>query len=135
MSDSKNGFFASLGKHRFIMAALVAVGAALIIVGVVTTHPSDDDSRTEYERALEERVERLCLSVAGVDEANVLVTVDSAPNESATRYYTTETSPSVRGVALVVTRGDDPAIRQTLTELVASSLGIPTSRVSVAPCK
>ena len=133
MSETPNGFLASLGRHKFIMAALLAVGAILLAVGLIGSRTSSGDSRTQYERALEERVERLCLSVAGIDEASILVTVDGG--ESSSRYYGEETTPAVRGVALVVTRGDDPDMRRIVPELVASSLGIPTSRVSVAPCK
>ena len=135
MPEKTQGFLASLGKHRFIMAALLAVGAALIAVGVLGRSAHNADERTEYERTLEERVERLCLSVAGIDEANALVTVDGVPGEIASRYYAASDAPTVRGVALVVTRGDDPEVARRVTELVASSLGIATSRVSVAPCK
>ena len=135
MPDRSQGFFASLGKHKLIMAALLAVGAVLLAVGLLGRSTDVSDERTGYERTLEERVERLCLSVAGIDEAKALVTVEGAVGESASRYYGAEADPTVRGVALVVTRGDDPAVAKRLTELIASSLGIPTSRVSVAPCK
>ena len=134
MPDNQRGFFASLGKHRFVMAGLLAVGAVLIAVGVFGSQSSTGDERTEYERALEERVTRLCLSVSGIDEASALVTVDGDLGESASRYGGGDVL-TVRGAALVVTRGDDPDVRRTVTELVAASLGIPTSRVSVAACK
>lgn len=135
MPETKKGFLASLGKHKFIMAALLLVGAALIAVGVLGKDASTDDERTRYERALEERVEQLCLSVEGVEDARALITVDGALGESPSRYYSTSETPSVRGAAIVVTNGGDPKVVRRVTELVASSLGIPTSRVSVAPFK
>ena len=135
MPEGSKSFLASLGKHKFIMAALLAVGAALIAVGLLGRSTDVADERTEYERTLEERVERLCLSVSGIEEAKALVTVEGSFGENALRYPAANDAPSVRGVALVVTRGDDPAVARRVTELVASSLGIATSRVSVAPCK
>ena len=133
MPETKNGLFASLGKHRFIMAALLAFGAALIAFALLGAGTPSDDERTRYEKTLEDRLEKLCLSVAGVDEAKVLVTVDGSFGENTSRYFAANSQPTVRGAAVVVSRGDDPALRRTVTELVASSLGIPTSRVSVAP--
>lgn len=135
MPETKKGFLASLGKHKYVMAALLAVGAVLIALGLFGTASSSDDALTRYERTLEERLEGLCLSVAGIDEAKALVTVEGSAGDGASLYNSPEQAPAVRGVALVVTRGDEPAVKQRITELVASSLGIPTSRVSVAPCK
>ena len=131
-------FLASLGKHKFVIAALLAVGVLLIIVGGASSRsadaPSDGDVRDDYERALEERLTALCLRVEGIDEAAVLVTADGESADGA--YYSAQAAiPTVRGVAAVVTRGDDPAVRRTIVELISASLGIPTNRVSVAPCK
>ena len=131
------GFLASLGKHKLIMAAIAAVGVLLIVVGSVSSRGASSattDTRGDYERALEERLTALCLSVEGIDEATVLVTADEAIADS--RYYSaSDASLTVRGVAAVVTRGDDAAVKRMLTELISASLGIPTNHVSVAPCK
>ena len=133
-------FFSSLGKHKFIMIALLAVGAALIIIASASSKGENssqsDGARGEYERSLEARLTALCLSVEGIEEATVLVTADTSNDQSRAQYYSSPSAePTVRGVAAVVTNGDDPVIKKTLTELISASLGLPTNRVSVAPCK
>lgn len=148
MENSKESFLAALGKHKFVMAGLLVIGVVLIIAGSIGSSGSGDSRTTsseptDYESTLERRLEELCLSVAGIDRAKVFVTVDSGTGSSGatgvfgTSSYRTgeEVTPTVRGVAAVVTRGDDANVKKTLTELIASSLGIPTNRVSIAPCK
>lgn len=136
MEGSKKGLFDSLGRHKYVMAALIALGAVLIAAGLISSKDgSSGDALTKYERSLEERVEQMCLCVEGIEKARVLVTVDADVGENASRYYAEQRAPAVRGVAAVVTGGADPAVRRTVTELIASSLGIPTSRVSVAEYK
>lgn len=144
MENSKESFLTALGKHKFVMAGLLAIGILLIIAGSLGA--KDDSSvqtnePTDYESMLERRLEELCLSVAGINEAKILVTVDKtsydASKSSVSSPYRADdnTLPTVRGVAAVVTNGDDASVKKTLTELIASSLGIPTNRVSVARCK
>ena len=132
-------FLASLGKHKLVMGAFLAVGVLLIIIGGASSLGGETqagDARGDYERELEKRLTALCLSVEGIDEATVLVTADDELAGGASRYYSAQTAlPKVRGVAAVVTRGGDADVRRTLIELISASLGIPTSRVSVAPCK
>lgn len=151
MENSKESFLAALGKHKFVMAGLLVIGVVLIIAGSIGSSGSGGDrttsgETTDYESTLERRLEELCLSVAGIDRAKVFVTVDSGTGSTGssgatgvfgTSSYRTgeEATPTVRGVAAVVTRGDDANVKKTLTELIASSLGIPTNRVSIAPCK
>lgn len=144
MEKSKESFLTALGKHKFVMAGLLIIGIVLIIAGSLGTkdnNTSESYEPTDYESMLERRLEELCLSVVGINEAKILVTVDkaaySASNGSLTSSYRAEdnTLPTVRGVAAVVTDGDNASVKKTLTELIASSLGIPTSRVSIAPCK
>ena len=144
MENPKESFLTALGKHKFIMAGLLIIGIVLIIAGSLGTKDDQDIETyepTDYESMLERRLEELCLRVEGINEAKLLVTVDKAASGaskgSVTSSYRVEdnTLPSVRGVAAVVTNGDDASVKKTLTELIASSLGIPTNRVSIAPCK
>lgn len=144
MENSKESFLAALGRHKFVMAALLAVGIVLIVVGSLSTNDEGTTQTYElsdYGSTLERRLEELCLRVEGINEATVLVTVDKEPSGtkkgSVTSPYRAEdnTLPAVRGVAAVVTNGDDASVKKTLTELISSALAIPTNRVSIAPCK
>lgn len=143
MENSKESFFGALGRHRFVMAGLLIIGVVLIIAGSIGSgrnEPAKSDIPADYESRLERRLEELCMSVAGIDRVKILVTVEGTQGTSGsfgTSSYRTgcDTYPTVRGVAAVVTNGDDATVKKTLTELISSSLGIPSNRVSVAPFK
>ena len=105
-----------------------------------------------YTENLEERIASLCREVNGINEAHVLLTLDGGSEfvyaetgENTARDYVIlqgteengavlvkEIYPKIRGVAVVCTRGDDSAVRLTVTELLAAALGIPTSSIRVA---
>ncbi|MBQ8400343.1 MAG: stage III sporulation protein AG, partial [Clostridia bacterium] len=110
-----------------------------------------------YTEMLEERITSLCTSVSGVQEATVLLTLESGSEyvyaqntttgsdtsgawdyviiqqgEGEEAVMVTEIYPKVRGVAVVCTGGDSAIVRQTITELLSASLGISTNRIRVA---
>lgn len=151
------------GKHRYIMLILLAAGLILLCVPTAVTScrnrntPTEEvDSQTKYERQCEERIEELCLSLAGIDNAKALVTLertsekiyaqntqsrsDGATVQSSGEYPASalllgEEYPKVRGVAVAVTDGDSPEVQKKVVELVSSALGVPTSKVAVAAAK
>lgn len=151
-------------KHRLIMLGLLAVGIVLIILGTTLSSEKSDEGNTavsadnysSYERDLEARIESICLSVAGIDSAKALVTLerttekiyaqntksvsDQNSSQSSGEYPASalllgEEYPTVRGVAVVVTGGERAEVKKILTEIISSSLGIPTNRIAVAPSK
>lgn len=110
-----------------------------------------------YTEILEERITALCTSISGVQEATVLLTLESGSEyvyaqntttagsdtgawdyviiqqgEGEEAVMVTEIYPRVRGVAVVCTGGDSAAVRQTITELLSASLGISSNRIRVA---
>ncbi len=110
-----------------------------------------------YTEILEQRITALCTSISGVQEATVLLTLESGSeyvyaqntttsgsNTGAWDYViiqqgegeeavmVTEIYPRVRGVAVVCTGGDSAAVQQTITELLSASLGISSNRIRVA---
>lgn len=151
------------GKHRYIMLALLAAGLILLAVPTVitscqnrTTDTTENETQTQYERECEERIEDLCLSLAGIDNAKALVTLerttekiyaqntqsrsDGSVIQSSGEYPASalllgEEYPKVRGVAVAVTGGDNPEVQKKVIDLVSSALGIPTSKVAVAASK
>ncbi|MBQ8523700.1 MAG: hypothetical protein IJ457_03670 [Clostridia bacterium] len=114
---------------------------------------------TTYTERLEDRIRKLCSSVRGVGDVSVLVTLDCGSefvyadnrneqmNESGSSYSSdyliiddkdgsspvtvTEIYPKIRGIALVCDGGDDPKIRQKLTDLLSAALGISSGRISI----
>ena len=101
-----------------------------------------------YESALERELEALCEAVSGVSDATVMVSFESGysvhyekdgdgdptvvgSGSYAEALYDTVKPPTVAGVGIVCRGGNDPVPCRTLTELVSTTLGIPSSRVFI----
>jgi len=149
-----------LQKHWLALPGMLL--GILLLVWSNLTPQNHTASATEYSvqyytEILEQRIADLCTSVNGIQEATVLLTLDSgseyvyaqnttaAPNNTGAWDYViihqdegeeavmvTEIYPKVRGVAVVCTGGDSAAVRQTITELLSASLGISSNRIRVA---
>ena len=102
-----------------------------------------------YRQALEDELETICESVAGVSQAEVMVTlgsghrviyvtdekgeVETTGTGSAQQpVYRTVQPPLVEGVGIVCRGGDDPHVQRALTDLISTTLGISSNRVFVA---
>ena len=113
-----------------------------------------------YTEALEKRIENLCLTIHGVYEAKVLLTLDCGTEyvyaqkiqQSGTGEnlnYTTdyiilhhsnddntaqvmEIYPKIRGIAVVCTGGETIQTKQTIIDLLSAALGISSNRIKVA---
>ncbi len=110
-----------------------------------------------YTEELEQRITALCTSITGIEQAAVLLTLENgsefvyarngdsqsdggqswdymilSQGDGEDPLLMTEIYPKVRGVAVVCTGGNTPAVQQTVTELLSASLGIPTHRIKVA---
>lgn len=152
--------FKEIGIKKIVLAVMgVALGATLMLAGNFGGNKSE--SRTEEEDATraevyrvqtEDRVRALCESVKGVDGVRVMVTlsggyrteyaedargecltVGSGSSERA--VIRSVGAPEIVGVGIVCRGAEDPEIQKTLTELVASSLGIGANRVVITDGK
>jgi hypothetical protein len=154
-------FLRAKGKLWLLVGGVVA-GVFLLLVGggVGTERKSTDTSDTEaliyedaedlaaYEKRLESELGAMCESVAGVGQAEVMVTLGSGcrvvyvtdeNGEIATTgtgsaqraVYRTLQPPTVVGVGVVCKGGDNPHVQRALTDLISTTLGITTNRVFV----
>ena len=138
---------------RFALPITLAA-IALILLALPKGGGSDEARLTSVllSDELEEKIEDLCRSIDGVGYAKALVTLDTSeeyvyaydserngdyvkittvsPGDGGIGLYVI--SPRVRGVGIVCTDGDRPQMKKTVVELVASALGIDTSKISVA---
>lgn len=94
-----------------------------------------------YTNEIEEKIENFLLNVDGIRNVNVIVTLDSinttsnsdnsllniTNNRDNSHYF----YPTVRGVAIACTNGDNDEIKNKITRLVSSYLGIPTNRIEI----
>lgn len=136
--------------NRIIMIAAAAAGVMLLIFGgfVGTDDREQSNTYTDvgfYTEYLEERIKKLCLSVDGITEAEVFLTVDCSSEyiygeggdylilsggEEAVMLC--EIYPRVRGIAVVCTGGSRAAVRETVTRLLSAALDLPSSKIEVA---
>ncbi|MCR5682696.1 MAG: hypothetical protein K6G29_09635 [Clostridiales bacterium] len=121
-------------RNRWILLLLALMGAALLLLGGLLGDRGGASS--DYAGYLEERARNLCLSIDGVEEAEVFLTLDepAAKTVSAGMFGDSGESvtPGVRGIAVVCTGGDLPRVRATVTELLSAALAVPTNHIRVA---
>ena len=104
----------------------------------------DSGYYTEY---LEDRIRKLCLSMEGISEVSVLLTLDCSSEYvyGAVGDYlivkkdggeqplvVREIYPRIRGIAVVCTGGDIPRVQERVTELLSAALGISSAKIKVA---
>ena len=100
-----------------------------------------------YRERTEKELEALCEAADGVSDVRVLVTLSGGyethyvddsgktvtvgSGSGETALFSHLSPPAVAGVGIVCRGGHDPAVQQTLTELVSAALGIPRNRVYI----
>ena len=126
------------GRNGWILALLALMGILLFLLGGVLGKGEKRAGSADYAGYLENRVRELCLSIDGVGEAEVFLTLCEDPETAAAVSSgvfggeKTSVYPSVRGIAVVCMGGDSPRLRETVTRLISAALGIPTNRIRVA---
>lgn len=142
-------------KHKKEAAALLVslVGICLILFGGAggdaKKSASSKDDVGYYTEYLEKKIADTVKSIGGIEEAHVLLTLDSSSEyvygESTSSDYIIlekgeeavllhEIYPTVRGIAVVCTGGELPRIRETVSELISAATGVPISKIKVAGC-
>ena len=134
-----------------VLATLAGVALIVFSNGDIKNKQEPSDTVSYYSQELERRVIELILCVEGVDRAAVLITLEDAGETvyaqdqlSASREYVLytnsegeeglrlkEINPTVRGVAVVCTNGDNVTVKEKITSILSSALGIPTNRITV----
>ena len=145
----------------WILVGGVLLGVLLLLLGNGGEIESGGDSAEEsgllcesaadlaaYRKGLEDELESLCESVAGVGHAEVMVTLGSGhrviyvtddKGEVKTTgtggakqpVYRTVQPPLIEGVGIVCRGGDNPHVQRALTDLISTTLGIAANRVCV----
>ena len=133
-------------KNKIIISSLVVLGILLIAIGSFDLPNKKDNSPNLYTQALEEKIEIFLKNVDGINEAKVILTLDTsnenvyAQNSNGLDYILTndgkpisitEIYPTVRGVAVACTGGDRDDIKIKVTELISAYLGISSNRIKI----
>lgn len=134
------------------------LGVVLLLLGSfggeseTTAEPDSISAREEelvlYEARMEKELELLVESVAGVGDAEILLSFESGYTVRYTKdntggaatigtgsheqaLFSTVVPPVVSGVGVVCRGGNSPAVQKTLTDLLSTALGIPSNRVYI----
>lgn len=144
-----------LKKHKNIIfiSVLVLIGVLLIILSSFdcsSDEKTEDFSSIDYTRELEGKIEAFLKKVDGIKEAKVVITLDSsvqkiyAQNENNLSYIlsgngtpitVTELAPTIRGVGVACTNGDNDYVKMQITELLSCYLGISSNKIKIVPIK
>ena len=144
-------------KSIIIIGACALLGVLLIILSGFFTEKSTADtdslSYEEYTSELERKIENFLLSIKGIKKAHVVVTLDTsnehvyAQNQSTYDFFTinsnngespvhiTDIYPTVRGIAISCTDGDNSDVKMRITKLISAYLGISTNRIEIVSIK
>ncbi len=138
-------------KGKWSLLLLLVLGLGLLLIGGLGGRSEETDSAADteaYRAQLTGEVEALLSEVRGVGDVRVLLTLEAGESrvyaEGATGGTLTaggeailveSRPPRVLGVAVVCTGGGDPAVREEITSLLSSSLGVGTHKVKVSAKK
>lgn len=105
-------------------------------------------SFSEYEDVLEKRLAEMISKISGSSSVSVMVVIESSyksdiaerngnytlirtENGEQAGLVLSETAPTVRGVAVICSNGDDPTIQKKIITMLSSLLNIPTAHIFV----
>jgi len=155
------------GILKILTVALIA-GAILLLIGSFATSDSENDDVNntldtnadridfyEYKRGLEEEIESLCSTVAGIGYVNAVTFFDemggtvyaqntqSNGTQQKNEYviigggsnshalYIGESLPHLSGIGIACNTGGDISKRNELVALLSAAYGLPMSRIYV----
>ena len=127
-----------LTDRRFVRGAVIAASAAvllLLISSFIDLTPEMSTADTEsYTAQLKDQLLRIVSRIDGVGEAEIFLTMDNAGENVYLKNSDTKTKsiePTVRGVVIVCSGGDDPVVVQRVLGAVTRSLSISSDRVCI----
>ena len=127
-----------LTDRRFIRGAVIAAVAAvmlLLITSFVDLTPDVNTADAEgYTARLKDQLLGIVSRIDGVGEAEIFLTMDNAGENVYLKNSDTKTKsiePTVRGVVIVCSGGDDPVVVQRVLGAVTRSLSISSDRVCI----
>lgn len=121
-------------RNKIIISSLVIIGIILLLVGSCNSENDKDKyslNVDEYTRAQENKIEDFLTKVYGVKEAKVILTLDTISTNNTSSANSKETLPSIRGVAVACTNGNNSETQKQITELLCAYLGISSNRIKI----
>ena len=154
---SRKPWLVLLGAALGVLLLLFGSGSSLTGTGGKTAEASESKKNeiVEYQAHLEERVEELCESVAGVGNVSAVVTLAGGfelvyatelhgededyvilgSGSAASGLLLQQKAPQIVGIGIVCSGAQSDAVRNELILLVSASFDLPTNRIYVAQAK
>ncbi|MBE6708701.1 MAG: hypothetical protein E7578_05620 [Ruminococcaceae bacterium] len=155
----KNSLKGISPKKILLIILGIALGIILLSFGGGITEASEkkvqgnDGEGIYYSEILEDKVEDFLMTVEGIDEVRVFITVDGskeyeyAKKGGAESYavdfliinnkngeeaaVVREIYPQIRGIAVSCTNGDRATVKEKITTLLSAGLGISVNKINV----
>lgn len=133
-------------KKLYIVIIIIGVVGALLLFSAKfkqTNNENTDISLNTYTTYIEDKIESFLLSVDGIKNVRVIVTLEDSGEKlyinqgsflkdySGNGTVTSESYPSIRGVAIACTNGDNDFVKNRITKLISAYLGISTNRIEI----
>lgn len=124
-----------------IIVGLILIFSSLFKEKETKNEATYEFSAKQYITEIENKLENFLLTVDGINNVNVIITLDSSSgmNHSNNNSYnilgssnsTYEIYPSIRGVAISCTNGDNDEVKNRINKLVSAYLGISSNRIEI----
>ena len=123
-----------------LCALLAALGILLLAGGALFGNKTGGESASAapdeaaYLEGLRQRAEALCNALAGVSDAEVMLTCETGFQYRYTAAGKPEIAlyPKPNGVAVVCVGGDLPQNQKKIIDLLSAAFGLSSARISVA---
>lgn len=130
----------------YVVIIIIGVVGALLLFSAKfkqTNTENTDISLNTYTTYIEDKIESFLLSVDGIKNVRVIVTLEDSGEKlyinqgsflkdySGNGTVTSESYPSIRGVAIACTNGDNDFVKNRITKLISAYLGISTNRIEI----
>lgn len=147
-------FLETLKKQKGLLLIIVGILLGIILLfadtqtkSVSTSTKTTNPTTSDYVDILEQKTEDLINKINGVSNANVMITLKNSgkqvfaldSSETNKKHVivdnglvcTDELVPEIEGVAVVCNGGNNIVIKQKITELLCSLLGIYSSHIYI----
>lgn len=124
-----------------IIVGLILIFSSLFKEKETKNEATYEFSAKQYITEIENKLENFLLTVDGINNVNVIITLDSSSgmNHSNNNSYnilgssnsTYEIYPSICGVAISCTNGDNDEVKNRINKLVSAYLGISSNRIEI----
>ena len=124
-------------KKTAILILLFSIGIVFIISGSFFNKENNNLDTDKYVRDMENKLEDFLINVKGIKKVKVIITLDeySSADSNSFDNSVSESYPTVRGVCVACSNGNDIYVQSEVTEIVSKYLGIGTNKVKITSIK